>query len=855
MKRKLQFLKTLLVAVGMCAGASDAWGVEVTETYDFKTFCQTNGAPTLTMGSTVAATQSGTSTNTGGDLYLIENPTSNEQTLQLNNRFAIDYGPSSAVQIRFMWRKDDSSDAKRGLAGNWGGNNQTANGACHLSILDLKVGDKVKITYAFSNAAAKPTTCAANFLTGIAADVALVSGTEYTVASAGNLDLYFPNNNFGINSIVIKTTGTEEFDTNPVVAVTGANNGDRTITITSPKTNAENNSVTYYTKDGSTPTSSSTLYSGAFTVTSSDIVEGKVTIKAIAYKEGDTSVASEVTTLVLNDVGTTLTLNAPTIALSSFTLNSFYNPTYTFTSNQSNITGAPTATVKYSFAGGDAVEAGTYTVTSPGRLTVTVSADGYNSNSAYVDVANVNFTKTYSFDAIDDVTIDTSTGTWTNATNVNSAQWTFADLGSATYTLRADITLNTFMYARKTTGAVKNGFYTRTGAGSIGYTIASDEYILFTMLDETFTVADGSKTSQAFAQHSNVRAINIYTPLPATTVALSDGDAKHLTFHNATSGTNAWENWQIALYGNGGKAAHVRADWWDDVAGNNLGFTYGYTYSTDGGVTADNTNWGTNFMTDMANADIDLTLSYTGGTFYVIGTMTKGADVYYVNFSKAGLSGTVYYDLVSNNATLTDINTATTSVLTTPAHPTNVAVAVGTNGYATYANNVYPLDLTSATAYKAAIVGDVVKFTLFEQAVPAGTGMLVAGSGTVNLPIADASTTVTGNAFLVNASGNNFAAEANTTYYAMIKDSDPLTFGTFAPATLAFPANKAYLKVVSGGAPSLTAIFDDGNTTGINAVKNAQFTENGEYYNLAGQRVAQPTKGLYIVNGRKVVVK
>jgi hypothetical protein len=29
----------------------------------------------------------------------------------------------------------------------------------------------------------------------------------------------------------------------------------------------------------------------------------------------------------------------------------------------------------------------------------------------------------------------------------------------------------------------------------------------------------------------------------------------------------------------------------------------------------------------------------------------------------------------------------------------------------------------------------------------------------------------------------------------------------------------------------------------------------GEYYNLAGQRVAQPTKGIYISNGKKVTVK
>jgi hypothetical protein len=44
-----------------------------------------------------------------------------------------------------------------------------------------------------------------------------------------------------------------------------------------------------------------------------------------------------------------------------------------------------------------------------------------------------------------------------------------------------------------------------------------------------------------------------------------------------------------------------------------------------------------------------------------------------------------------------------------------------------------------------------------------------------------------------------------------------------------------------------------GEATGIEAVKTTK--ANGEYYNLAGQRVAQPTKGLYIVNGKKVVIK
>lgn len=42
---------------------------------------------------------------------------------------------------------------------------------------------------------------------------------------------------------------------------------------------------------------------------------------------------------------------------------------------------------------------------------------------------------------------------------------------------------------------------------------------------------------------------------------------------------------------------------------------------------------------------------------------------------------------------------------------------------------------------------------------------------------------------------------------------------------------------------------------GISSVRMTEAVKNGEVYNLNGQRVAQPTKGLYIINGRKVVVK
>ena len=48
-------------------------------------------------------------------------------------------------------------------------------------------------------------------------------------------------------------------------------------------------------------------------------------------------------------------------------------------------------------------------------------------------------------------------------------------------------------------------------------------------------------------------------------------------------------------------------------------------------------------------------------------------------------------------------------------------------------------------------------------------------------------------------------------------------------------------------------LLTKGTATGIETVKAGE--TKGEFFNLAGQRVAQPTKGLYIVNGKKAIIK
>ena len=58
----------------------------------------------------------------------------------------------------------------------------------------------------------------------------------------------------------------------------------------------------------------------------------------------------------------------------------------------------------------------------------------------------------------------------------------------------------------------------------------------------------------------------------------------------------------------------------------------------------------------------------------------------------------------------------------------------------------------------------------------------------------------------------------------------------------------------ANNARALSIVFE-GETTGINAVSSSADKTDGEWYDLSGRRVAQPTKGLFIVNGKKVVVK
>ena len=71
-------------------------------------------------------------------------------------------------------------------------------------------------------------------------------------------------------------------------------------------------------------------------------------------------------------------------------------------------------------------------------------------------------------------------------------------------------------------------------------------------------------------------------------------------------------------------------------------------------------------------------------------------------------------------------------------------------------------------------------------------------------------------------------------------------------------ANKAYLKANNSAAANAFFTFDfDATATGVDSINAQDSEENADIkiYDLQGRRVANPGKGIYIVNGKKVLMK
>lgn len=182
---------------------------------------------------------------------------------------------------------------------------------------------------------------------------------------------------------------------------------------------------------------------------------------------------------------------------------------------------------------------------------------------------------------------------------------------------------------------------------------------------------------------------------------------------------------------------------------------------------------------------------------------------------------------------------------------TNASYSASVDGYATF-SYVYDVDFSAEdglTIYTAKLNDEQTTVTLNEVAdkkVPAGAGVILKGNGTFTGVV------TTGVAALENNSlvaSTERTVSQNDGIYVLNKVNDEVGFYLFE-GTLS--AGKAHLEISGGNAKSISVDF--GGATGISNVESARKAD-GAIYTLSGVRVEKPVKGLYIQNGKKVIVK
>ncbi len=204
----------------------------------------------------------------------------------------------------------------------------------------------------------------------------------------------------------------------------------------------------------------------------------------------------------------------------------------------------------------------------------------------------------------------------------------------------------------------------------------------------------------------------------------------------------------------------------------------------------------------------------------------------------------------------------TTARKSVKAYQASAYATISTIGWSSFSAQA-PLDFSESEveAYIATSVdAGTVTLKKVSGTVAAGTGLLLKGtagqkyyiptavsgtdySSTNKLVAAPSETTITS-----ATAGDNYVLSvdnsSNPIFAKVDNDLYPATVGT----------GKAYLHFDVSLSRTLTFNIED-EATGINETKGTKVLDKNVFFNLAGQRISQPTKGLYIVNGKKVIIK
>ena len=190
-------------------------------------------------------------------------------------------------------------------------------------------------------------------------------------------------------------------------------------------------------------------------------------------------------------------------------------------------------------------------------------------------------------------------------------------------------------------------------------------------------------------------------------------------------------------------------------------------------------------------------------------------------------------------------------------------------GYATFfdSENNYAIPTGVKAFAVSEATTDKLTYTEIETIIPAGTAVMLEQEtktgGQVELPAISMNKEYTGANLLYGSDkATTTFADGNSRFYKLSygksNTAEASSFGWYwgaeGGAAFQIEGHRAWLAIPEAIA-SAPGFRIDGSTTGISEIAGGQPAANGQYYNLNGQRVASPQKGLYIINNKKIVVK
>ena len=200
------------------------------------------------------------------------------------------------------------------------------------------------------------------------------------------------------------------------------------------------------------------------------------------------------------------------------------------------------------------------------------------------------------------------------------------------------------------------------------------------------------------------------------------------------------------------------------------------------------------------------------------------------------------------------------------APPSTTSLTIGSTGSTTF-SSTYNLDFSNVNGIKAYTAtgynSDNGEITLVRiKEAKAGTGLYVSGTpGTYTIPTILSTSYNSLNMFVgVNEETNISTTDGIYTNYIYTKPTGKEAGFYKVTSDRAIPAGKAYLQIPTEWLNEETAsetkavklMFDDGESTGIDEVNRVESKED-VIYDLQGRRMKNPSKGIYIINGKKVV--